>query len=345
MKFSILILTLFTLVACSKNKVDKHKDFVIDYDKIRQEQEKLYKEKMQEEIEKSLAENKIKTCEVEEKKPSFLARLKQGIAGRSRSEKFDVVFPKKLTDKIMTEILDSIYVNLSFNPTDFWELLSDDTSKELNRELVNQFLTFDDEKFKEVRNTAAFMFLFYFQLEKREKGYELFLENQDMQVNRIKVAFDDAAKFEERTKLSFCEKISLTNSEFRTVKKYLEPSEIQGQVVCENGPNKVTIEQYTQKTYTAFKLNLADLDEVNFKVGMPRDTLINEYAKNVEMSFLDRGLEIAIERQRNSVGPNKGQYRANTFKKLSLEGEVLGQKIKLKNLKCNEIKSVIYQQD
>lgn len=345
MKFTILILTLFTLVACSKNKVDKHKDFVIDYDKIRQEQEKIYKEKMQKEIEKSLAENKIKTCEVEEKRPGFFGRIKQGIAGRFRAEKFDLVFHKSLTDKIMNEIMDSIYVNLSFNPTDFWELLSADTSRELNRVLVDQFLTLNDENFKEVRDTAAFMFLFYFQLEEREKSYELFLENQEMQINRLRVAFDDTAKFENRKKLSFCEKISLSNSDFRTVKEYLEPSDIQGQVVCEKGDNKVVIEQYTQKTYTAFKLKLADLDEVNFKVGMPRDTFIDDYSKAVEMSFLDRGLEISIERRRISVGVNRGQYRPNTFRKLDLQGEVLGEKIQLKNLKCREIKSVIYQQD
>lgn len=329
------------LASCSKNKANKEVPFIIDLDLIAKERERIIQEKIKE----TLEENRVETEVVEEPQRGFFRRLGNGIVNLFRSDDFDIVFPKALSDKIVDEIMASIYSNLAFNPQEFWNLLSPQTSIELNRVLLNRYLEVSDEEFEEVRNLAAFAYLFYFQLEERKKGYELFLENQEIGVDRIKVAFDESAEFDNRERLSLVEKLNVEATGFHSALNYMRPSEILGQVVCEKGENKIFIEQYTDEARgTLFQINEGE----SFRVRLPRDTQIDEDASNVnikmKVSSLDLDFELDIERKtRPSTRSVFDEYRKNSFRYLALEGSYAGDSFDLKRLRCSEKKNVIYQ--
>lgn len=343
MKYFALFLTLMMSFSCSKNKSSKNEAFNIDPEQIRQEQERIVREQ----VEESLSEAEIKTCEVNEARPDFLSRVANGFVGIFKRDGFDIVFPKELSDKIIQEILNSVYANLSFNPQDFWTLLTPETADELNRILLNANLTASEEEFSKIRSMAAFLYLFYFQLEEKEKGYELYLEEQNLGISRLKVAFDQTAIFDERVKLSFCEKISLIDSEFKELgDDYLTPGDISGQVICERRGDRVLIEQYTNRTETYFSITTASGLSDIITVDMPRDTEIEEDYSEITMSFPQRNLELVIERQQSArrlSGSVLRGYRPNSFRRLDIEGLVAGERVRIRNLSCREVKDVIYQ--
>lgn len=343
MKYFILVLTLMTAFSCSKNKANKDKEFSIDLDKIRQEQERIAREQ----IEQTLKDAEIETCTVEEQRPGFLGRVANGFKGIFRRDGFDIVFPKSLSNQINQDITNSIYANMSFNPQDFWNLLSPESAESLNRVLLDANLEASDEQFLRIREMAAFLYLFYFQLEEKKKGYELFLEEQDIGISRLKVAFDETADFEQREKLSFCEKITLFDTEMKALEEdHLLPSDISGQVVCERRGNRVLIEQYTNQPETFFSIETrTGLTDV-ITIEMPRDTEIEPDFSEITMTFAQRNLELTIERQQSAHrlrGSVLRGYRPNSFKRLDLEGVVAGEQVRLKNLRCREVKDVIYQ--
>lgn len=344
-KLISLLLISLTVIACSKNKQNKEIDLKIDPDRIAKERERIINEK----IEETLQENKIDICEVREQRPGFLKRLAKGFLGIfKKKDDFDVVFTKEISEAVLKDIMGSIYANLEFNPSEFWSLLSPSTAIRLNRLLVEKYIHADDETFKKVRDLAAFSYLFYFQLEQREKGYELFVEDQELGVERIKVAFDETALFSERVKLSFCDKLTLPASGFRTNTDYQKPSEITGRVVCTGGQNRVEIEQYLDETT---RFTLSDNDEKQtFRVLMPTDNRVDEDASNVKISMkasqlgLDMNLDVERKTRPSGNGSAFAEYRKNTVRKLALEGEVRGIYFKMKKLSCREIKKIKYQQ-
>ena len=80
-------------------------------------------------------------------------------------------------------------------------------------------------------------------------------------------------------------------------------------------------------------------------VEMPRTTEIDPDYSEISMSFPTRDLEITIERRQGHrrSGSVLREYRANSFSRLDLKGSINGQTVNFRNLRCREVRDVIYQ--
>jgi len=330
MKYSLLLLLLTTFIACDKghNYADK-KTFVVT-------------DKMKEEIyQKALAANKIKTCEPEkEEKEGFFKRAKNSIVGlfTKKDKEFDITYPQVLTERVLKEIEAYIRTNQKFAPEEFWIALSSETQTYIDKYLIEEFVGLTDEQFLELRDFVAFSFLFYFQEDDRKSGYEIQLDEEDLPISKIRIAYETSAIFEERKKINFCEQEGLLDITFVEDQAFLKPSNVTARVMCEKDSNKI-------------RLDLVNDTDLTFSVANSKiSKILKLHMDDFEKNFSNHGLEKASTLKYSQDGTEielkvrvkKKDDQKFLFKKIySLTAHLNdGTEFSMKKLKCKSVKSL-----
>lgn len=326
LKFSLIFVLLFSFVACDKghNYTDK-KTFVVT--------EKMKRDALK----KSLADNRVETCEVEEEKLNFFKRVKKFIVNlfaKKKIDVFDITYPQILTDRVLNELEAHILEKMDFKPEDFWVAIGSETEQYINQYLIEKFVELKDEEFEKLRDFVAFSFLFYFAEEVKEDGYEIHLDNQELPISKINIAFTAAAKFEERKRISLCGKENIMSAKFQPDEEYLVPSDVTARVTCENRSDdrirldvirneEATLRIKTAKAESKIKFQMADLE-------------VNTSNRRSKLSYSQNGVDLQLEIKVKDVDGQKTLSK----KVHSLNARLVdGTEISIqKALKCDSVK-------
>lgn len=322
-KLSLFLLLLTSVVACDKghNYTDK-KVFVVT--------EKMKRDALQ----KSLNENKVETCEVEQEKLSFFQRVKKSIIGlfTKKDTEFDIIYPQILTDKILKELESYILEHMEFAPEKFWVAVGPETEKYLNAYLIEKFVTLSDEEFLKLRDFVAFSFLFYFAEDIKEDGYEIHLDNAELPVSKIRIAFTSKAEFEKRKKISLCGKEDIFSVNFQTDEEFLLPSNVTARVICERKSDRVRLDVVNDSD-VSLKIQTAS-NEQKLSLQMA-DFEVNTSNRSSKLSYSQNGTELQLELKIKDVD-GKPTLSSRIH---SLDARLAdGTEISMKRLKCDSVK-------
>lgn len=339
MKNPLIFLSLIVLaISCSKgNHTDAKK-----YEVPASLRAKIINEKIDAELEA----NRVDTCELETQTIGVLKRtLTKVVLFFRGGDDFDIKFNKDISQRIVDEIRASIFANLEFSPNEFWNLLTKETATELNEILIAQFIKVNNEQFEKLRDLTAFLYLFYFQEVERKAGYEVGLLNQEMEIPRIRVAFNEEANFTEREKLSLCNKLITSEEGFKTNHDFTYPSDIKGKVICEKDDTKLIVQQFLGREMSVSFI----APSLNHSVRFNHSELIvseTRRGSKLELTKDSDNFEINVyKKRRTKRGSIRKSYLTNTFSSVKVSGLVDGESIETKRMSCKTIRPVGYQYD
>ena len=339
MKNPLILLSLVALtMSCSKGNHTEAKKYKVSAEL----KSKMINDKIDEELEAS----RVDTCELEKESAGVFKRtLTKVVLFFRGGDDFDIKFNKNLSQRIVEELRASIFINRAFSPNDFWNLLTEDTAKELNAMLVSQFIKVDNEQFDKVRDLTAFLYLFYFQETERKASYEIGLKNQELEIPKIRVAFEEDASFIEREKLSLCKKLEISDKGFSSNEDLSYPSDVRGKIICDKGDEKLVIEQYLGRGMM-MHLKTAEIDhEITFNHS---ELAVDETRRGAKLQLNKDGDNFEVEitqKQRRVGGSVVKSYLTNTFSSVKVSGLINGENIETKRMSCTTIRLVGYQYD
>lgn len=326
-KFLLLMSIVFIFAACQKgHNYTEKKSFVVT--------EKMKEEMLQKELEK----NRIETCDPPEEKIGFFKRVKMKILSlfTKKDTSFDIIYPEFITNRVLKELKAYIFETQSFMPEKFWLALKPQTKTYLDTYLIENFVGFNDEQFKELRDVVAFSFLFYFQEKERMPGYEIHLDKDDLPVSKVRIAYTEDAKFEERKKISICDQGKLLDLTFQDDGAHLTPSKVNARVTCEERTHKVRIDLVND---TDFSISMASGNTARRLKLHKSDLEVNTSNRKPELIYNQDGNEFRIVVKSKTRDSKKQLKRIISLKAHLVDGS----QFDMPRLSCESTKPLILE--
>lgn len=286
---TLLMSLLFLFVACQKGHDFAEKKTFVVTDQMKQEM-----------LAAELEKNRIQTCDPPEEKVGFFKRIKNKILDiffKKKRKRFDLTYPQVITDRVLKELKEHIFETQGFMPEKFWLALKPETKTRIDSYLINNFYMFSDEEFQELRNVVAFSFLFYFQAEDRQPGYEIHLDREDLPKNKINIAYTEDAKFEERKKISICDQGKLLDIAFQEDGSHYVPSNLKGRLRCEKDGHKVNMDWVEKDDRSTIFLTLwsQGVTALPVRLALPKGDLgVDTSSRRPELSGFANGTDVKM---------------------------------------------------
>lgn len=274
-----------------------------------------------------------------------ISNLNQTIINGIQQTKFDILFEKNLSTKILNELKSQFKQNGKVNSNDFWNLISKAGQKELSDILLTKFSSYNNQKFNLMRRLVAYAYTNYFEIESRQTENKKFKQairyksNHHREFQEFTIAFDNDVR--EIIELELCDSKDLSSIELP--QNTLVPSDIKSNIVCNQYD---TLNEYRFQVRSDNNLYITiNTDQITDRIIVNKDnvkTRSNRQYKTYSYSDNNYKLKIQIKPKKSTRGFYSAQYGTflyNTIDHVNLEVEKRGHSsLKIEKLDCIEIK-------
>ena len=207
--------------------------------------------------------------------------------------KFDIIFPKNLSYKIINELKNYVVKNQKITVTNFWSVLSVSGKKALNDYLIKNYGTSNDNSFNLKRRLTAYAFSIFIENENYQQAIRL-KTTSSKQFKDFTVAF--SYDIRERIDLRVCNDEELDIISVPT--NLLMPSDIITNAVCKDFYEKNIVSIQIHKDQNVY-LTL-ETDRILDNVIIPLSDLKIKNNRNYKMlNFNNDDYKIYLEIKKN----------------------------------------------
>lgn len=274
-----------------------------------------------------------------------VSSLNETIINGFQQTKFDILFERNLSNKILIELKDHAKITGKINSNDFWELISKAGRKELSDILLTKFSSYNNQKFNLIRRLVAYAYTNYLEIESRQtknkksKQAIRFKSNHHREFQEFTIAFDNDPR--EIIELDICDTKNL--DEIKLPVDTLVPSDISTNIVCHK---YVTFDKYSFQIRSDNNLYLDINNSVlKDKLFVNTDKIkkrSNRQYKSYTYSDNKYKFKIQVKSKKSTRGYYSAQYGTflyNTIEHINLEFEKKGHSsLDVERLDCIEIK-------
>ena len=267
----------------------------------------------------------INTCDAQARRQNFFERI-------FTPKSFDYRYSAEITSQVVSFIHSYVENDRDVDRDNFWQILPEDISRNLNRYLLERHLNLSDDEFNQVKSDTALFMILRAQSDREFIAVEYSIPLSEERTKTYYIAYDEQAEINGAEVIGLCEtpaEVTDVDDKLADTENY-SPSDVRGKVSCANR-NGTTV------NFTEYNFGEVEVEIYTDQFAYIRTISSQSIQKSERGDWLDLHiangsdeftLKLKREQERNSLG----------ISWIRVRGNISGTDVDLRNLRCDNIK-------